>query len=257
MRITLEGLQNGWTDSSCSRCRRGIAPVLDLRTLPKCLLSVGGRPILHYVLDAGCRVPIERIVIIINKSGGAIISTIGDHYSDIPVYYVLQSAPSGLAHAVTLAEPYIDSAMIVINGDEIYLESRHKEAWETFTHSDADALVGYIQTDEPARITVGYGMELDDNGRVRELEEKPPNPWNNLLGVGTWFLRRDWFSFYEPTAPDPRRGERDFVAVIQTMLNSGKIIGGFNLGGRFFNVNTVADFAKVRDAVSCGALLRE
>jgi glucose-1-phosphate thymidylyltransferase len=217
--------------------------------LPKCLLPVGDLPILHYVLDVGLKAPVKQIVIIVNSAGGKIATTVGRYYKGVPVHYVLQSSPLGLAHAVTLAEPYVDDAMIVINGDEIFLESHHKEAWESFVETSADALVCYVQTDDCSRITIGYGMELDCDGRVRELEEKPPNPRNNLLGVGTWLLRRNWFDCYQPTAPSARRGERDFVAVIQTMLSSGKIIRGFDLGGQFFNINTAADFTKVCQAI--------
>jgi glucose-1-phosphate thymidylyltransferase len=208
---------------------------------PKCLMAVGGRPILHYVLDAGLQAPVERIVIVINSVGNAVVSTIGDEYAGVPVYYVLQPSPMGLAHAVTLAEPYVSDAMLVINGDEIFVKCKHRSAWRHFVESEADAVVGYIRTDKPERITIGYGMDLAFDGRVLRLEEKPAIPRNDVLGVGTWLLRRTWFDFYESTSPSPLRGERDFVSVIQKMLDCGNIIHSFDLSGWFFNINTPAD----------------
>ena len=41
--------------------------------------------------------------------------------------------------------------------------------------------------------------------------------------------------------PRPIRNERDFVSVIQLMVDAGQRIYGFDLQGEFFNVNTPKD----------------
>jgi glucose-1-phosphate thymidylyltransferase len=213
---------------------------------PKCLLQVADRPILHHVLDAGLKAQPDRIIIVVNMKGGSIIEAIGAQYAGLPVSYIVQSSPLGLAHAVTLAAPCMTDVMLVINGDEIYVGGRYLAARQYFTAREADAVVGYLHTAEPARISIGYGMELATDGRVLRLEEKPLRPWNDLLGVGFWLLKRSWFACYERTPLNPARGERDFVAVIQAMLQTGARVHGFELAGRFFNINTEADLRRAR-----------
>ncbi len=219
------------------------------RGRPKCLIEVGGRPILHYAIDAGLLAPVDRIVIVVSPAGGEIREAIGRHYAGVPVTYVEQAVPLGLAHAVTMAAPHVVDAMLVVNGDEVYVDSQHDWAWTDFHDNAADAVIGYRHTDDPRRITIGYGLDVAADGRVLRLDEKPARPWNDVLGVGTWFLRRSWFDRYASTPVNPQRGERDFVAVIQAMLETGCRVRGCELGGRFFNINTEADLEWARSAL--------
>jgi len=216
---------------------------------PKCLLQIGGRPILRYAIDAGMQAPVERIVIVIGRNGAAIVEASGERYAGVPVCYVVQPSPSGLADAVVLAASRVADAVLVINGDEVYDESRHDAAWRRFVAHGADGVVGYVRTEDRTRIKIGYGIELADNGRVIRLEEKPTRTWNELLGVGSWILRRSWFDYYRSPPINEARGERDFVAVIQAMLDHGCAVHGVELGGRFFNVNTEADLEQARRAM--------
>jgi len=110
-------------------------------------------------------------------------------------------------------------------------------------------VVGYVHTAEPARISIGYGLDLTSDGQVLRMIEKPASPWNDVLGVGTWILRHCWFDHYERTPVNPERGERDFVSVIQAMADAGCFARGFDLGGRFFNINTEADLERARTAL--------
>lgn len=213
---------------------------------PKCLLPLEGRPILCHVLDTGLSLPVTRIVLIVNGPESPIAQEIGPRYAGVPVYYAIQDKPLGLAHAVTCAEHYIQQSMLVINSDEIYVGSRHAASWERFAARNAEAMVGYVRCCEPSVIRTGYALALAEGGRVLRLEEKPQNPWNDLLGVGSWLLRNSWFQAYRQTPVNPDRGERDFVAVIQTMVRRGGLVLGFDLGGRFFNINTATDLERAR-----------
>lgn len=217
---------------------------------PKCLLPLDGRPILCHVLDTGLLLPAHRIVIVVNSEDSPIVREIGARYAGVPVFYVVQDKALGLAHAVTRAEPYVRHSMLVINADEIYVDSCHAGAWNEFAARDAEAMVGYLHSSDPGVISTGYALTLSPDGRVLHLEEKPRHPWNDLLGVGTWLLRRSWFEAYRETEINPVRGERDFVAVIQTIIGDGGLVCGFDLGGRFYNINTAADLERAHREVT-------
>jgi dTDP-glucose pyrophosphorylase len=220
---------------------------------PKVMINVGGKPILQFVLDAGLKTPIDRVVIIVGPDGKQILDFFGTSYRGVTIHYVTQPNPLGLAHAVSLAEPYVRDAMLVINGDEIFLDSQHLEMYRFMAEIHADGLVGFLETSESERILLGYGLDLASDGRIEKLIEKPKAAWNNILGVGTWLVRREFFDFHRRTPINEMRGERDFVSVIQLMVDEGRLIYGFDLKGTFINLNRPQDLTRAEAALGIRA----
>jgi dTDP-glucose pyrophosphorylase len=228
---------------------RGSRLLGDANTIPKGLIPVCGTPLLQYVLDVGLDLPISRIVMVISPRGQAIWQHFGPSYRNTPINYVVQPEPLGLAHAVSMAEPYVKDWFLVVNGDEIFSNCCHNRMKEFVEQSSADGLVGYLHTPEPRRIQIGYGMSLALDGRVEKLIEKPKTTWNDILGVGTWLHRADFFDYFRRTPIHPVRNERDFVSVIQLMVDDGQRIYGFDLDGEFFNVNRPEDLDSAEAAL--------
>jgi dTDP-glucose pyrophosphorylase len=208
---------------------------------PKVMIIVGGKPLLQHVLDVGHLYPLSRIVIIVNSEGAPIRDHFGGSSRGVPINYVLQNDPTGLADAVYLARSHVRDRMLVINGDEIFIGGRHSEMIGILLARGSDALVGYVKTDTPTRICGGYGLEVAASGRVVRLVEKPTATWNDNLGVGVWMLGRNFFDFFYSAPVHPARKERDLVAVIQCMIDRGLAVHGIDLGGVFFNINTPGD----------------
>ena len=217
--------------------------------VPKGMIPVNGAPLLQYVLDVGLELPVSRIVMVINPNGQAISEHFGSLYRNVPIHYVVQPEPLGLAHAVSMAEPYVNDWLLVVNGDEIFANCCHAKMKEFVERNNAEGLVGYLHTSEPRRIQIGYGMNLARDGRVEKLVEKPKATWNDILGVGTWLHRADFFDYFRRTPKHPVRNERDFVNVIQLMVDDGQRIYGFDLQGEFFNVNTPQDLETAQAAL--------
>ena len=209
--------------------------------MPKGMIALQGKPILEFALMTGLQSPVDKIVFVISKDGDAIPEYFGTTYEGIPVSYVMQPEPRGLAHAVSMAERHVSDFMLVINGDEIYLDTSHSEMCNYVSEKGADGLVGFLHTPQSYHIRRGYGLLLDPYGRVLKLVEKPSKAWNNLLGVGTWIVPAEFFEFFRRTPINVMRGERDFVEVVQLMVAEGRSIYGFDLKGEFVNINTSAD----------------
>lgn len=210
-------------------------------SVPKPMIPVGGRRILEYVLELGQQAAVDRIALVVSEAEHAIRDYFGTSFLGIPIDYVPQAEPRGLAHAVMLAERCVRDRMLVINGDELFLNSCHGDLQGLLQETQADGLVGFVRTDDPRRISTGYGFDVDDSMRVTRLVEKPERPWNDLLGVGTWLLGREYFDHYDATPAHPRRGERDFVAVVQRLIDHGYEMVAADLDCDFFNINTADD----------------
>jgi dTDP-glucose pyrophosphorylase len=228
---------------------RGSRLLGDVSSTPKGMIPVCGVPLLQYALDVGLEVPISRIVFVISPKGQPIREHFGSSYRNTPVHYAIQAEPMGLAHAVSMAEPYVKEWLLVINGDEIFSNCRHAGMPEFVARNGAEGVVGYLHTPDHRRIQIGYGMTLGPDDRIETLIEKPKTTWNDILGVGTWLHRADFFDYFRRTPIDPARRERDFVSVIQLMVNDGQRIFGFDLEGEFFNVNGPEDLKNAEAAL--------
>jgi dTDP-glucose pyrophosphorylase len=217
--------------------------------IPKGMIPVCGIPLLQYALDAGFRLPINRTVMVISPNGQAIPQYFGASHGGAPVHYVIQPEARGIADAVSMAEPFVKDWLLVVNGDEIFANCCHAEMEEFVEQNSADGLVGYLHTRDLRRIQIGYGMSLALDGRVEKLIEKPATTWNDILGVGTWLHRANFFDYFRKTPFNEIRNERDFVDVIQLMVDDGQRIYGFDLRGEFFNVNRREDLENAEAAL--------
>src|SRR5688572_14325055 len=156
-------------------------------TAAKQLVPVANRPILFYVLDNLAKASIEDVGIIISpETGDEIREAIGDGERwSLKVEYILQDAPLGLAHAVKVAQPFLGtSSFIMYLGDNL-IGSPISEYRERFEESDADAHILLKEVENPSSFGIA---EVDGQGRLLRLIEKPKEPKSNLALVGIYFF---------------------------------------------------------------------
>jgi len=149
-------------------------------TLPKVLLHVAGKPILAYILDDLPGLGISRAVLIVGYMGDLIREYISAHYPKLQVEYVDQPERLGLGHAVSLAAPFADDQpILIILGDTIF-EADLKKVLAGGVSS-----IGVHEVADARRFGI---VELDGDGRVKRLVEKPENPTSNLAITGVYYF---------------------------------------------------------------------
>ncbi|MCX6798018.1 MAG: NTP transferase domain-containing protein [Candidatus Falkowbacteria bacterium] len=86
--------------------------------LPKVLVSLGGRPMLDYILDSISKTDQKlKPIVIVSPDNKEIIAAAAKNYD---VQYAIQGQQLGTGHAVACARDYIDSRatdIFVLNGD--------------------------------------------------------------------------------------------------------------------------------------------
>ncbi len=186
----------------------------------KQLVPIANRPILSYVLDNIANVGIKEVGVIISpETGDEIRETMGDGSKwGIKITYILQDAPSGLAHAVRIGRGFLgDSPFVMYLGDNLIGTGIEKFV-ETFRTTGADAVILLKPVDNPQSFGVA---EADSTGKIIGLEEKPSAPKSNLALVGVYIFSNEIHRAIDGIKPSAR-GELEITDAIQRLITMGK-----------------------------------
>jgi glucose-1-phosphate thymidylyltransferase len=188
-------------------------------TSAKQLVPVANKPVLFYGIEAMAAAGIRDVgIIIAPETGAEVREACGDGSRfGVRITYVLQDEPLGLAHAVLTAEEFLaDSPFVMYLGDNL-LQGGITGLVETFREGTADALILLTPVDDPQN----YGVaELDGDGSVARLAEKPVQPASDLALVGVYMftpLVHDAAKAIRPSG----RGELEITDAIQWILDRG------------------------------------
>lgn len=190
-------------------------------TMAKQLMPVANKPILHYAVqhlhDAGLK---QVGVIISPETGSQIRDALSENPWGIEFTFILQHEPAGLAHAVKIARPYLgDDPFVMYLGDNL-IGKGIREFVDCFHKSNSDAVILLKEVQNPSMFGVA---EVDGEGRIRRLVEKPQNPPSNLALVGIYLFSPAIHTAVEKIEPS-WRGELEITDAIQRLLDSGHAV---------------------------------
>jgi glucose-1-phosphate thymidylyltransferase len=185
----------------------------------KQLVPVGNRPILFHVLDNLRSAGVENVGIVISpETGGAVREAVGTGETwGMRIEYILQAEPLGLAHAVKVAHPYLQSESFVMYLGDNLIGSGIAKYREQFERSGAEASILLKEVDSPSSFGIA---EVDGARRVVRLVEKPKEPKSNLALVGIYFFTEAIHAAISKVLPS-WRGELEITDAIQILLNGG------------------------------------
>ena len=191
-------------------------------TRAKQLLPVANKPIVFYGIESIVRAGIREIGIIVGETRDEVRQVLGDGSRwNVSLTYIEQDLPLGLAHAVKTGREFLkDDPFVMYLGDNL-IKHEISELVEQFQSQDLDALIQLKEVENPSSFGVA---ELDDDGGVVRLEEKPESPRSNLALVGVYLFNskvHDAIDGLEPSA----RGEYEITDAIQKLLEEGAQVG--------------------------------
>lgn len=154
---------------------------------PKPLVGVAGRTALDHLISMFATVP-DRLhpefIFILSPYLGEmqIPPFIEQHYPDIAAHYVVQAEMKGQSHALYLARRYLLGSMISCFSDT-FIETD----FSFLAGEKADGVIWVKPVPDPRRFGVA---EVNADGWVTRLTEKPQTAENNLALVGCYYFRR-------------------------------------------------------------------
>lgn len=187
-------------------------------SIPKQLMPIANKPVLQYVIENIRDIGITEIGIIVGGRAAEVSAALGDGAGlGVRITYLRQSRPLGLAHCVLIAKPFLGTDdFIMYLGDNMLPDGIGEFAERSVRTRPAVHFLVQKVADPRA-----FGVaELDKDGTVMNLEEKPSWPRSHLAVMGVYFFTR---AIHEAITAIgfSARGELEITNAIQWLLARG------------------------------------
>ena len=262
------------------RVRKAVIPAAGLGTrllpitksMPKEMLPIVDRPVIHYVVEEAVKAGIDDILIITGKGKRAIedyfdrsfelefylkergkekelkeIEEIGEM---VDIHYVRQKKPLGLGDAILHAEKHVNGEpFAVLLGDDIIINETPaiKQLVEVFEHFDTPVLgVERVSWEDVSKYGIVDGKEIQDRlYQVVDLIEKPSREEapSNVAIIGRYVLTPEVFDALREVKPD-KGGEIQLTDALRLLVGRGNKMLAKEIEGKRYDVGDKFGFIR-------------
>ena len=204
-------------------------------SIPKPLVAVGDKPMLHRLLDRMRVEGFENIAISINYLGEQIERSVGDGSQwGLTVDYLREDKPLGTAGALSLLHPHPKSPVLVINAD-VVTEARYRDLINQHDKGTAAITVGMRVHD----IEHPFGVLDLEGSTITGIREKPV--WREFVSAGVYVLAPEVFDLI------PVGKYLDMPDLITIALERGLDVQGFPFHESWLDVGTPDDVLRAQE----------
>lgn len=186
---------------------------------PKPLVSVAGKPVLAHIVDDLLDLEIDELIFVTGYLGNQIEDYVREHYSHIPLRFLVQQEMKGQSDAIYLANEFVDGPLLVIFGDGLVGIDKGR-----LNSQPAEGIIYCKEVDDPRR----FGVAVVEGGRITRLVEKPSEPVSNLAVVGFYYLpeARRLMDAIAHTMEQgiQTKGEYYLADALQVMIERGEVL---------------------------------
>jgi glucose-1-phosphate thymidylyltransferase len=190
-------------------------------------------------------------IVLGGESVGDFVRLLGDGSEfEANFNYVYQQRAGGIAEALYLTKKIVEGHKIaVILGDNIFENSFKSEINEFKNKEEFDCCLFLKEVEDPERFGVA---ELNDDGTIKLIEEKPKFPKSNYAVTGLYLYEEKIFNVIQKVIDEigySNRGELEISDVNNYYIKNGKIksviIKGFwSDAGKFDTLLKSSNFIK-------------
>jgi len=188
----------------------------------KHLLPVYDKPMIYYPISVLMLTDIKDILIITTKKDINLYENLlgdGSRFG-INLSYKIQDNPRGIPEALILGEEHINGENVcMILGDNIFYGHDFSSALQKGQNLKDGALIFGYQVKDPSRFGVA---NIDINGKVTGLVEKPKNPESNIAVTGLYFYDNKCVEMSKSLKPSDR-GELEITDLNKMYLKDGNL----------------------------------
>lgn len=182
------------------------------RAMSKQLLPVYDKPVVYYPISVLMLIGIREILVICSPDAlSGFRALLGDgRWLGIEISYATQAEPRGIAEALIIGERHIDGGpCALVLGDNLFYGPTLGETLRGAAGSLDGCVLFGKEVSDPQRFGIG---ELDADGNLVSIEEKPAYPKSKHAITGLYFYDGRASEIALRTSPSPR-GELEITDV--------------------------------------------
>jgi glucose-1-phosphate thymidylyltransferase len=191
----------------------------------KHLLPIAGRPMVEWAIEALVRAEVTEIVVVTGPEHiDAFRALLGDgaRLSVDRLEFAVQERPGGIAEALGLTESFADGGPIVLMLADNLLERSLLDVVTTFSKDPTGARLLLSEMDDADHLRHLGVPELDEEGRIVSIVEKPQSPPSRYAVTGVYCYDASVYDVVKTLVPSGR-GELEITDVNNHFVRTGEV----------------------------------
>jgi len=205
-----------------------LQPLTDGR--PKHLIPIACKPILEHLIDNLAACNISDVLLVVGQWKDVIRQHFGDGKNrGLMISYAVQPAVLGTAHAIGMAQDFVDEEpFLVLYGDIYVAHNAILRVRESFNKDHCTAAMAVVPVSTPQF----FGVVTIENGYVKSVVEKPQpgESVSNLANAGIFVFSSEIFGAIGKTIKS-RRNEFEITQSLRILVDSGSKVRVTELEG--------------------------
>jgi glucose-1-phosphate thymidylyltransferase len=193
------------------------------RITNKHLLPIYDRPMVTYAVEALVGAGVTELMLVTGGThAGEFFRLFGDghEYGIDRLFYAYQEQEGGIAEALGLAERFVRGDRVVVMLADNVVEGSIRPAIENFERQERGARILLAELDEAEHLRHLGVPELDAEGRLLRIVEKPEQPPSSYAVTGIYLYDEHVFGVIPDLVPSAR-GELEITDVNNWYVEQG------------------------------------
>lgn len=218
--------------------------------LPKSMLTILGKPILEYQIEALARAGIKNLLIVVSFRRQKIKNYLGDGKRlGVHIEYIVDKNPKGIAGSLYMVKKRIRGPFFCLLGDILVDPNVFAKCLLAMLSKNQKNIL--LIKDEPAKSAIKLQAEVVISGnKIVRIIEKPKSPKSNFRTCGIYKFGEGIFRAIEKTPVSELRGEVELTDAIGKLIDSKTMVYFEKLDSWDINITYAADLEKAQSAIS-------
>jgi UDP-N-acetylglucosamine diphosphorylase / glucose-1-phosphate thymidylyltransferase / UDP-N-acetylgalactosamine diphosphorylase / glucosamine-1-phosphate N-acetyltransferase / galactosamine-1-phosphate N-acetyltransferase len=187
---------------------------------PKAMLSIAGKPIIQYVLEALATNGIRDIILVVGHQKEQIFDYVGDgRRFGVEVRYNIQEHQLGTGHALAQAESSTEEEFLVLAGNKLISPETISQIVKI---KPPGILIKMVK--DPS----GYGVVVLKDSKITRIVEQPLHAESSYISTGIYAFNREFFKYV--------RTELSLPEAINNMLSHGEVMNVIETGQTWLDI---------------------